>query len=76
MVAVRSGSIIDGVAFAHRQALTGASGPLALVKNIKVFGIACFACLGGFIYGYNQGVFSGILTMTSFGKREFPHYRL
>lgn len=22
-----------------------------------------------FVYGYNQGVFSGILTMTSFGKR-------
>lgn len=72
MVAVRSGSIVDGAAIARRQALTGASGPLALVKNIKVFGIACFACLGGFIYGYNQGVFSGILTMTSFGKREFP----
>lgn len=40
---------------------------MALVKNIKVFGIACFACLGGFVYGYNQGVFSGILTMASFG---------
>lgn len=24
-----------------------------------------------FVYGYNQGVFSGILTMTSFGKREY-----
>lgn len=23
-------------------------------------------------YGYNQGVFSGVLTMTSFGNREFP----
>ena len=48
MVAVRSGSIVDGVALARRQALTGASGPMALVKNIKVFGIACFACLGGY----------------------------
>lgn len=58
----------DSAALARRQALTGASGPAALVKNIKVFGIACFACLGGFVYGYNQGVFSGILTMTSFGN--------
>jgi len=63
---VQSG--VDGAALARRQALTGASGPAALVKNIKVFGIACFACLGGFVYGYNQGVFSGILTMTSFGN--------
>ena len=31
----------------RRQALKGASGPMALVKNSKVFGIACFACLGG-----------------------------
>lgn len=47
MVATRSGSVIDGAALARRQALTGVSGPLALVKNAKVFGIACFACLGG-----------------------------
>lgn len=38
---------VEGAALVRRQALTGASGPLALVKNIKVFGIACFACLGG-----------------------------
>jgi len=53
-------------ALARRQALAGASGPAALVKNARVFGIACFACLGGLLYGYNQGVFSGVLTMHSF----------
>ena len=42
----------ESAALARRKALTGASGPLALVKNIKVFGIACFACLGG--YGNDQ----------------------
>ena len=42
---------------------------MALVHNAKVFGIACFACLGGLLYGYNQGVFSGVLTMTSFSNR-------
>ena len=39
----------DVAALARRKALTGASGPMALVKNRKVFGIACFACLGGFV---------------------------
>jgi len=39
---------MESAALARRKALTGASGPLALVKNIKVFGIACFACLGGY----------------------------
>lgn len=49
----------------------GASGPRALVKNFKVFSIALFACLGGVLYGYNQGMFSGILAMPSFGARMF-----
>jgi len=56
----------EAAALARRKALSGASGPMALLKNLKVFGIACFACLGGLLYGYNQGVFSGVLTMTSF----------
>jgi hypothetical protein len=44
---------------------------LALFQNLRVFGVACFACLGGLLYGYNQGVFSGVLTMTSFKEREY-----
>ena len=59
-------------ALARRKALAGASGPMALVKNARVFGIACFACLGGLLYGYNQGVFSGVLTMHSFKTRKLP----
>lgn len=61
----------EQAALERRKALTGASGPLALLKNLRVFGIACFACLGGLLYGYNQGVFSGVLTMTSFKERKF-----
>ena len=57
------------VALNRRKALMGDSGPLALVQNIRVFGIACFACIGGLLYGYNQGVFSGILTMHNFMDR-------
>jgi hypothetical protein len=60
----------EAAALARRKALSGASGPMALLKNLRVFGIACFACLGGLLYGYNQGVFSGVLTMTSFKERE------
>jgi hypothetical protein len=65
-------------ALERRQALMGASGPRALVKNSKVFLIALFACLGGVLYGYNQGMFSGILAMPSFGKRMvfLVHYHL
>ncbi|KAF2999923.1 hypothetical protein E8E13_008964 [Curvularia kusanoi] len=56
-------------ALERRQALMGKSGPGALVKNFKVFRIALFACLGGVLYGYNQGMFSGILAMPAFGKQ-------
>jgi len=52
------------------QLLMGASGPRALVKNFKVFSIAMFACIGGLLYGYNQGVFGGILAMNNFGQRK------
>lgn len=65
---------MSGVALQRRQALMGASGPRALVKNFKVFSIALFACLGGVLYGYNQGMFSGILAMPSFAKRKSNLY--
>lgn len=45
----------------HRLELAGKAGPQALMRNFRVFGIACFACIGGLLYGYNQGVFSGVL---------------
>jgi len=61
-----SGHDFEAAAEARRRAFQVASGPAALLKNLKVFGIACFACLGGLLYGYNQGVFSGVLTMTAF----------
>lgn len=58
----------DSAAVLRRKALAGPSGPAGLVQNAKVFGMALFACLGGLLYGYNQGVFSGVLAMNSFGK--------
>ena len=57
------------VALNRRKALMGDSGPYTLIQNAKVFSIALFACIGGLLYGYNQGVFSGILTMNNFMDR-------
>jgi len=74
MAPIAAGSQFDAAAMARRQALAGSSGPAALVKNFRVFSIACFACLGGLLYGYNQGVFSGVLTMTSFNNRKVILY--
>ncbi|KAI1652562.1 general substrate transporter [Daldinia decipiens] len=61
-----SGFAAYNVALKRRQEMMGASGPMALVKNFKVFRIALFACIGGILYGYNQGMFSGLLAMPSF----------
>lgn len=50
MASGRKEPTVENVTQRLRQELTGASGPAALVKNIKVFWIACFACLGGSVY--------------------------
>ncbi|KAK3305632.1 putative hexose transport-related protein [Chaetomium strumarium] len=62
-----TGAFYDA-ALHRRQALMGKSGPSALIKNFRVFRIAAFACIGGVLYGYNQGMFSGILAMPSFNN--------
>jgi hypothetical protein len=54
-----------------RQAMMGKSGARALWKNFRVFRIACFACIGGVLYGYNQGMFSGVLAMPAFNRRKW-----
>ncbi|OAA69157.1 D-xylose-proton symporter [Cordyceps fumosorosea ARSEF 2679] len=42
-----------------------------LLDNPYIFGLSAFASLGGFLFGYDQGVVSGVLTMESFGA-AFP----
>ena len=66
MVQVKA-SIVDEAALQRRLQLAGGTGPAALIRNLRVFGISLFACIGGLLYGYNQGVFSGVLTMHAFG---------
>jgi sugar porter (SP) family MFS transporter len=65
-VTVADGTGFYDAALHKREALMGASGARALFKNFKVFRIAAFACIGGVLYGYNQGMFSGMLSMPSF----------
>lgn len=70
MAPTGTASQLNQAALERRVALQGKAGPMALVRNANVFGIACFACLGGLLYGYNQGVFSGVLVMDSFSDRK------
>jgi len=53
----------------RRRALAGEGGWNGLIHNRRTFAIAVFASLGGLLYGYNQGVFSGVLVMHSFDDR-------
>ncbi|KAI9057302.1 general substrate transporter [Trametes sanguinea] len=53
----------------RRKNLAGPSGWAGLLANGRIFIIAVFASLGGLLYGYNQGVFSGVLGMYSFDQR-------
>ncbi|KAK0736021.1 general substrate transporter [Apiosordaria backusii] len=62
-----AGAFYDA-ALHKRETLMGKSGPSALIKNFRVFRIALFACIGGVLYGYNQGMFSGILAMPAFER--------
>ncbi|KAF9474239.1 general substrate transporter [Pholiota conissans] len=65
------GATLGGTALSthRRKALVGESGWAGLVHNRKIFATAVFASLGGLLYGYNQGVFSGVLAMSSFDTR-------
>ncbi|KAI0710230.1 general substrate transporter [Earliella scabrosa] len=57
------------IASNRRRTLAGPSGWAGLLANGRIFAMAVFASLGGLLYGYNQGVFSGVLTMHSFESR-------
>ncbi|PVH94823.1 general substrate transporter [Periconia macrospinosa] len=46
-----------------------------LRKNPYLLGLSTFASLGGFLFGYDQGVISGVLTMESFAA-AFPRIAL
>ncbi|KAK4330263.1 Sugar transporter-domain containing protein [Rhodotorula toruloides] len=43
-----------------------------LIKDTRMLGIATMATLGGFLFGYDQGVVGNVLVLESFGA-DFPH---
>jgi len=59
---------------AARARFAGPVGTRGLIANGKTSAIASFAALGGFVYGYNQGMFGQILTMDSFTRHMEPWY--
>lgn len=59
-----------------RAKYAGPPGLPGLIATKKTTGIAVFAALGGFVYGYNQGMFGQILSMSSFAARLEPYYAL
>lgn len=65
MVTATRSSQFSDAALQRRLALVGKPGPKAILRNFRVFGITSFACIGGLLYGYNQGVFSGVLYVTT-----------
>lgn len=53
---------------AQRAKYAGPVGMKGIIANGKTSAIATFAALGGFVYGYNQGMFGQILTMEAFTR--------
>lgn len=41
------------------------TGYKGIVSQPRIFGLACFASIGGLLFGYDQGVISGVLVMSS-----------
>lgn len=44
----------------------GPTGFKGLVKEPAIVGLSVFASLGGLLFGYDQGVISGVLVMEDF----------
>jgi len=56
----------------RRAQFAGPAGVKGLVQNSRIFLLAVFASLGGFVYGYNQGMFGQVLNMSSFKATVKP----
>ncbi|KAG5340309.1 hypothetical protein C0989_002203 [Termitomyces sp. Mn162] len=64
--------LAQGAAAQRRAELyLGVNGLRALIKDKKALAVAGFASIGGFLYGYQQGVLGGSFTKPSF-QMKFP----
>ncbi|KAJ4362337.1 hypothetical protein N0V83_010430 [Neocucurbitaria cava] len=63
----------------NEMAGLGSSSKVGVYKELRqnpyLLGLSAFASLGGFLFGYDQGVVSGVLTMESFAA-TFPRIYL
>jgi hypothetical protein len=41
-----------------------------LIREPYMVSLACFASIGGVLFGYDQGVISGVLVMTDFVSEQ------
>lgn len=57
---------------AQRAKYAGPTGIKGILANGRTSAVATFAALGGFVYGYNQGMFGQILTMEAFTRHVSP----
>ncbi len=62
-------SALEDLIVKKRLEVAGRPGIRGLIANGRTFSLAIFASLGGLVYGYNQGMFGQVLSMTSFQQR-------
>jgi hypothetical protein len=60
------GHVADSAIAGDHAIEYGPAGYKGFLKEIRIFGLACFATIGGFLFGYDQGIISGVLVMHSF----------
>lgn len=63
------GQVVDSAIAGENSIVYGPAGYKGFIKEIRIFGLACFATIGGFLFGYDQGIISGVLVMHSFVSR-------
>ncbi|KAK9244501.1 general substrate transporter [Lipomyces tetrasporus] len=68
---IRSSSVDDISSSVDLDSAYGPSGFRGLLKSSNILFYSLFASLGGFLFGYDQGVISGVLVMHDFEAR-FP----
>lgn len=74
-IAMAGGTAGTAIAGTH-EIVYGPPGYKGLIKEPRLFALACFASIGGLLFGYDQGVISGVLVMNNFvGSTTQPYNR-